>query len=56
MDDLRTRIWDYLFQHGNDQQVEIIAQNLEETTEAIRQAVNDPWFDEREGSVAIAQS
>ena len=56
MDDLRDRIWDYLYRCGEPQQVAVIAEQMHETPNAIQQAVDDPWFDVREDFVAIARS
>ncbi len=55
MDDLRNRIWDYLFRRGEPQQVAIIADQMNETPDAIQQAADDPWFDVQDGLVAIAR-
>ena len=55
-DDLRIRIWDYLFQLNRAQQIEVIAAHLDETPQAIQHAVHNPWFNEQDGVVAIARS
>ncbi len=56
MDDLRNRIWDYLFRLGKPQQIAIIAEQLNVTSVDIQQAVDHPWFDLQDGLVAIALS
>jgi hypothetical protein len=56
VDDLRTRIWDYLYRLGREQQIAVIAEQMGETPRAIQQAVDDPWFTEQDGTVAIARS
>ncbi len=55
MDDLRNRIWDYLYRRGEPQRVAIIADQMNETPDAIQQAADDPWFDVQDGLVAIAR-
>mgnify|MGYP007059574456 CR=1 FL=1 len=54
MEDLRNRVWDYLFRCREPKQVAIIAAEMNETPADIEQVVNDPWFDVRDGLVAIA--
>ena len=56
MDDLRNRIWDYLYRRGEPQRVAIIADQMNETPDAIQQAADDPWFDVQDGLVAIAHN
>lgn len=56
MDDLRIRIWDYLYRLGRAQQLAIIAEQMNQTPHAIQQAVHHPWFNEADGMIAIAQA
>jgi hypothetical protein len=56
MDDLRNRIWDYLFRLGKPQPIVIIAEQLNVGSADIQQAVDHPWFDLQDGLVAIALS
>ena len=56
MDDLKTRIWDYLYRRGGAERISVIAEQLGETPLAIQQAVDDPWFNEQDGLVAIAHT
>jgi hypothetical protein len=56
MDDLRTRVWDYLYRLGRAEQITIIAEQMNETPHAIQEAVDDPWFTEQDGTVAIART
>ena len=58
MDDLRIRIWDYLYRLGHAEQIAVIAEHMEESPQTIQQIVNDPWFsiDEQNRSVAIAKT
>ena len=56
MDDLKNRVWDYLYRSGAPQQVANIADQMDETPDAIQEAVDDPWFDVQDGMVAIATS
>lgn len=54
MDDLRNRIWDYLYRLGEPQQIAIIAEQMDLTPGEIQQAVDDAWFDVQDDWVAIA--
>ena len=54
MDELRNRIWDYLYRLGRGEQYATIAEQLNESPEAIQMAVDCDWFDVSDGVVAIA--
>jgi hypothetical protein len=54
MEELRSRIWDYLFRAGKPQEVAIIAERFEVSSAEIEQAVDHPWFDLQDSLVAIA--
>jgi hypothetical protein len=54
VEDLRSRIWDYLYRRGEPQRLANVAEQLNETLDAIEQTVNDPWFDVQDDLVAIA--
>ncbi len=56
MEDLRNRVWDYLYECRQPQRVAIIADEMNETPHKIQQVVDDLWFDVRDGLVSIAQS
>jgi hypothetical protein len=56
MDDLRVRIWDYLYRLGRAEQISIIAEQMGESPQAIEQAVDDPWFSRQEEGVAVAHT
>lgn len=53
-EEMRNRIWDFLYRSDGPQQVAIIAEQLNEPIEEIEQVVNDPWFEAKDGLVAIA--
>ena len=55
MEDLRNRVWDYLYRCRQAQQVPVIADEVNETPDRIYQVVGDRWFDVRDGLVSIAQ-
>ena len=55
MDELRNRVWDYLYRRGEPQDVANIADQMNETPAAIQQAVENPWFKLQDGLVAIAR-
>ena len=54
MEDLRIRIWDYLYRLGQAQPMAFIAEQMDETPHAIQRAVDHPWFNQQDGVVAIA--
>ena len=54
MEELKNRIWDHLYRLAEPQQVAAIADEINESSDAVRQAVDDPWFDIQDGLVAIA--
>ena len=54
MDELRNRIWDYLYQLGRGERIEVIAEKMNESLDVVQQTVNDPWFVVQDGIVSIA--
>ena len=54
IDDLRDRIWDYLFETKSPQLVSDLAALAECDETAIRLAVNHEWFSMADGRVSIA--
>ncbi len=55
VDDLRIQIWDLLHHSGQSQPIAVIADQLNQPTGEIEHAVDDPWFEIRDGMVAIAK-
>ncbi len=55
MEELRNEIWDYLYRLGERQQIAVIAEKLNKSSDEIQHAVDDPWFDVHDGWVAIAK-
>ena len=55
MEDLRNRVWDYLYRCRQPKQLALIADEMNETPREIEQVVDDPWFDVRDGWVTIAR-
>jgi hypothetical protein len=53
-DDLRDRIWDYLFESKSTKSIDEIAALAVCDTAAVRSAVNHEWFTVSQGRVAIA--
>ena len=56
IEELRNRIWDHLFRQGESQQIASIAEQLDETADVIKDAVQHPWFDVENECVAIARN
>ena len=56
VDDLRIRIWDYLYLLRQAQQIAFIAEQMHETPRTIEEAVDHPWFTQQDGVVAIAHT
>jgi len=54
MDDLRNRVWDYLYQLAEPQGLHAIAAQLGEDPVAVQRAIEHPWFQVADGLVAIA--
>lgn len=54
MDDLRTEIWDRLFQRREPQSFDAIARMLNVNLSTIQQAVDHDWFVVSNGLVAVA--
>ena len=53
-DDLRDRIWDYLFESKSTKSIDEIAALAECDTADVRSAVNHEWFTVSQERVAIA--
>ena len=56
MDDLRNRVFDYLYRLAEPQALNAIADQLGEDPSAVQQAIEHPWFKVADGIVAIAYS
>jgi len=54
MDELRTEIWDYLYRSGEAKTVEVIAEGLQQSPEAVREAVDHGWFEVSGDVIRIA--
>lgn len=44
MDELRVKIWDYLYRSGEPKEVSEIAESIEQEADTIRDAVDHEWF------------
>ena len=54
MEELRSEIWDYLFQASGSQALDTIARVFARDLELIRRAVDHEWFNVMGSAVAIA--
>ena len=56
MEELRDRIWDFLYQAGQPTSVEATAASMGCDQEAVRLAVDHDWFEVTDGQIQIAFS
>lgn len=54
IDELRIRVWDYLYALRQSQQIPTIAEQLRENPHDVAEAVNHSWFLENQGAIGIA--
>ena len=54
VDELRTAIWDYLYQLRDGKTVDELATAAEQDAAVVRMAVEHPWFTVADGRVSIA--
>ena len=54
MDELRNRIWDFLYRADGPRSIADIARNLDSANETVRLAINHDWFAVAGDEVTIA--
>jgi hypothetical protein len=54
IDDLRIRVWDYLYALRQSREIPTIANELQENPLDVAEAVNHAWFIEQHGAISIA--